>query len=646
MNGIVTARSRARTKISMIVVMMRLLIAAILLANSVCGIQATRHRASVGEDEARQKAFAFLYSRQHSLDSRRASQNMPQLELAHADDGYFAFNGNKGFVIISREDVSRAVIGYSETGTFKYESVPEGLKLLLNSISASSKVSVEHKAILPMITTKWDQTKPYNAQLKDERYPTGCIATAMAQMMAYHKWPDALEKDVNEWPATTFNWSLMRDEYNTDDIDESAQEVAKLMKYCGAAVCMDYNWGESKANFHAIGDALKYFYGYDKTVHDIYRGSYTTEEWDSLIYNELANGRPVIYSAKANTGHAMICDGYDGEGYYHINWGWSGDYDGYYLLSSLNGYSLDHAATIGITKAETPYEYEHCLSYGIIEEWSYHSIYKRNAKGELGVGFKIAWSDYANGWGWDSSIHEPSGGLYKNHELIEVLPITYTAGISDRPSFIYAVKIGAHVPDGHYQLKMLYRKKNTEEWIEPLRSDGEFFDLFIHNDSLKTKQNGEAYAYPREDEIEISDIAVSGDLLVGTPQKLLLSIVNKGNSTVGKINVIIKSPWEHAYEGCLGYAINPGGTETVEIPFTPRYAGEYEILIRIYNWGYKQIGQSIVTITEQSADISDVNKNKQLKAQAIWTIGGQKGQRRGLNIVRYDDGTIRKVITK
>lgn len=110
--------------------------------------------------------------------------------------------------------------------------------------------------------------------------------------------------------------------------------------------------------------------------------------------------------------------------------------------------------------------------------------------------------------------------------------------------------------------------------------------------------------------------------------------------------VIIKSPWEHAYEGCLGYAINPGGTETVEIPFTPRYAGEYEILIRIYNWGYKQIGQSTVTITEQSADISDVNKNKQLKAQAIWTIGGQKGQRRGLNIVRYDDGTIRKVITK
>ena len=627
-------------------VMTRIFIAAILLAYSVCDIQASRHRVSVGEDDAKQKAYEFLYSRQHSLGSMRASQNVPQLELAHADDGYFAFKGNKGFVIISREDVPNAVIGYSETGTFKYESMPDELKLYLNSLANSSKVSVEHKAIPPMITTKWDQTKPYNAQLKDERYPTGCVATAMAQMMAYHKWPDALEKDVNELPATTFNWSLMRDEYNTDDIDESAQEVAKLMKYCGAAVCMDYNWGESKAYFHALGDALKYFFGYDKTVHDIYRGSYTTEEWDSLIYNELANGRPVIYSAKAYNGHAMICDGYDGEGYYHINWGWSGDYDGYYLLPSLNGYSLDQAATIGIIKAETPYEYEHCLSYGIIEEWFYHSIYKRNAKGELGVGFKIAWSDYASGWGWDSSIHEPAGGLYKNHKLIEVLPITYTTRISDRPSFIYAVKIGAHVPDGHYQLKMLYRKKNTEEWIEPLRSDGEFFDLFIHNDSLKIKQNGEVYAYPREDEIEISDIAVSGDLVAGTPQKLLLSIANKGKSITGKINVIIKSPWGNAYEGYFGYAINLGGTETIEIPFPPRYAGEYEILIGIYNWGYKQIGQSTVTITEQSAGISDVNKDKQLKAQAIWTIDGQKGQRRGLNIVRYNDGTIRKVITK
>jgi hypothetical protein len=132
------------------------------------------------------------------------------------------------------------------------------------------------------------------------------------------------------------------------------------------------------------------------------------------------------------------------------------------------------------------------------------------------VGFKIAWSDYADGWGWNSSIHEAAGGLYKNHELIEILPLSYNTRIGDVPSFIYAVRIGSNVPDGQYQLKTLYRKKNTEEWIEPLRSDGELFDLYIHNDSLTIKRRGEMYAFPKASEIELTNIAVEGDLQAGS----------------------------------------------------------------------------------------------------------------------------------
>lgn len=604
--------------------------------------------AEIGIANARQIAFDFLFD-QHGVTSSKqkcTSVHLQQLDLVYTNRSCYVFSNGKGFAVVSKEDISNAILGYSKNSSFNVDAMPYELKMWLESLSVLKHTSVKHNAIQPMITTKWDQMEPYNTLLSDEKYPTGCVATAMAQLMAYHKWPDTLEKDVNELPAVTFNWGLMRDKYYSDDNDESAQEVAKLMKYCGAAVCMNYKWGESKAFFHSISDALKYFFGYSKSVHDIYRNSYTTEEWDSLIYNELANGRPVIYSAKANNGHAMICDGYDGNGYFHINWGWSGDNDGYYLLPSLNGYSLDQAAIVGIEKAKTPYEYEHCLSYGIIGEWGYHSIEKRNANGQLGVGFKIAWSDYASGWGWSNNIHEPSGGLYKNHKLIEILPITYTAGISDRPSFIYAVRIGSHVPDGHYQLKMLYRIKGTEDWIEPLRSDGEFFDLYILNDSLIIKQRGEAYTYPMEDEIDITGIAVDGNLQAGAQQKLLLTVTNKGTSMTGKLNVRIKSPEYNAYEGDFGFAINSGETETVELPFKPKYAGEYDIILQTYNWGYKQIGSSSVTISKQSSEIVDINKDSLQKVLSVWSIDGRKGEHRGINIIRYNDGTIQKVVTK
>ena len=601
----------------------------------------------INEADARQKAYNFLFYQlcNNSGHQRSALARQP-LELTYADDGCYVFNGTNCFAIVSKEDSPNAILGYSDQGSFNAETMPDEVRAWLKSLSVQAETPAKHDAIQPLLTTEWGQGRPYNMQLLNWDCPTGCVATAMAQVMAYHKWPDIVDKDVNELPSTTFDWLLMRNQYEPVDTDNSAQEVAKLMKYCGAAVCMHYDYKESGAYFHSVVDALKYFFGYARSIRDIYRSSYTTEEWDSLIYNELAQGRPVLYSGVATKGHAMVCDGYDGNGCYHINFGWDGGCDGFYRMPFFQDFSLNQAAIIGIEKATEPYEYEHCLSYGIIDEWTYHSIYKRNSNGQLGVGFKIAWSDYADGWGWNSSIHEAAGGLYKNHELIEILPLSYNTRIGDVPSFIYAVRIGSNVPDGQYQLKTLYRKKNTEEWIEPLRSDGELFDLYIHNDSLTIKRRGEMYAFPKASEIELTNIAVEGDLQAGSQQTLLLTLQNKGTAKTGKLNGKIWSSKSYAYNGTFGYGINPGETGVIEMPFTPEIAGEYNIVIGTNDWGYIEIGNGTVTITEASTGISDVGYDLQCLPASTWSVNGQKGKRSGLNIVRYSNGSVRKVMIK
>lgn len=605
-----------------------------------CAMYGTTMQAGlISEQEALQKAKSFMSGKSFK------ERNLHRAPLADNDNNaYYVFNveNDAGFIIVGNDDNISDVLAYSENNSFNPETVPNELKIWLNSYSAISQVPKTHNAIPPMTTTEWGQKKPYNALLANND-ATGCVATALAQLMAYHKWPNEVSKEVYELPTTSFNWDLMRNQYSENDVDESALEVAKLMKYCGFAVNTNYN-SSSKAYFYNMCEALKYYFGYAETAHDIYRISYTTEEWDNILYNELSNGRPVLYSAQESSGHALICDGYDGNGFYHFNWGWSGDCNGYYRLPSLNNYSLDHAAIVGIEKAIAPYDYEKKLSYGIIEEWTYHSIRKRNANGQVGVGFKIAWNEWNSQIGEDK-MYEAAGGLYKDHKLIEVLPITYSTRISDRPSFIYAVRIGSNVPDGNYQLRMLYRKTDSEKWIEPLRSDGEFFDLYIKSDSLIIKQRGNAYAYPKEDEIKIVSMKVEGNLQVDTQQTLVIDMQNTGTANAGKLDAIIRSAYGYVFNGSFGYSINPGETGKVELYFTPTKAGEYEIIIRSDD-RYKTIGSSTFVIDEKTSSIAIANDDSQKEPTDIWSVDGRKANLGNINIVRYGDGTTKKVIKK
>lgn len=306
------------------------------------------------------------------------------------DDSFkslFVFNLDDGFIIISADDSSAPILGYSLTNRFETDNIPPQLRWWLDEYSlqiqknADCKVSyfkVEtrdtQEKIEPLITSKWDQAAPYwnKCPLIQKRNTyTGCAATAVAQVMNYYKWPvnPSGEKisynDYNqliEWDpnGVTFQWDKMLDVYKKNNYsDEEADAVAELMFGVGAAINTYYDRTGSGAYEAIYGPALFKYFDYSPDMKLIEREYYTQQDWESIIIDQLTKKQPVVYTGYDESyyyGHAFVCDGYDGEGYFHINWGWSGDCDGYYLLDAL------YPADGGIGAGSEDYNfYQHAL---------------------------------------------------------------------------------------------------------------------------------------------------------------------------------------------------------------------------------------------------------------------------------------------
>ena len=604
--------------------------------------------ANASVDGARGKALAFFYRQSGKSTGcvMRTPSRPSQVELAYANNDCYVFNNEAGgFAIVSDLMDDNGIMAYSYSGHFDAANMPEELAEWIAAYSTSISPAKSHPSIEPMITTEWGQKAPYNLDVPSH-YPAGCVSTALAQVMAYYKWPTETTKDVGDLPIVSFDWTKLKDVYSSTDEDESALEVAKLVHYCGVSVGTNYgnvgsiNWGNgSPAYFYNAAEALKYYFGYAKTARDVYRTSWNTEEWDSLIYNELSNGRPVIYSATEESGHAMVCDGYDGNGGYHINWGWNGNFNGYYRLPAFNGYTKNHAAIIGIEKTEESYEYTWKKTVSLIGEWSYHSVYKRNADGELGVGFKVNLTNGDN--------YEEAGGLYCNHQLIEVLPYRYSSKISDTGTYIHSVRIGAHIPDGEYQLRFLYRVKGDEEWIEPLRSDGELFDLVIKYDQLTISECSDGYGIAKENAIEVLGITMEGNHQVNSPQVIKVKLRNTGVQRAGIFYFRIGgTTGPYVYNSSMGYAIDPGDTGEVEYVFTPSKADDYTVSISVERRNQWNITETFSISEENNSGITNTMEKGETPSVYYNPNGVKANGHHGLNIVRYSDGTVKKVIIK
>ena len=337
----------------------------------------------------------------------------------------YIFNAEQGFVVMAADDCVQPILGYSLTGEFVAENMPSNVSGWLqgyndeiqyaidNQMRATSEITRMWKELVEgnakagkatavvnaLVQTQWDQNGVYyysGGQLQifelynnlcpydntaDERTVTGCVATAMAQIMKYWDYPSQgigshsytpstrpeLGVQSANFGETTYQWADMPNKLSMTSTTTQINAVATLMYHCGVSVDMMYDISGndgSGAYSEDIPDALYHYFNYKPTAIIQYRNSYETNAWMSMLKTELDAGRPLQYSGSGSGGHAFICDGYDSSNKFHFNWGWSGNNDGYFELSNLNpgsggagggGYVFnnDQSAIFGIEPGST-----------------------------------------------------------------------------------------------------------------------------------------------------------------------------------------------------------------------------------------------------------------------------------------------------
>ncbi len=327
------------------------------------------HANPVDESKARQVAMQFLNA-QVTDDGvlRSRGRNADNLYLAYTQKGdagnvFYVFNqsADQGFVIVSADDQSVPILGYADRGSFDQSKLPEGLKDLFGNyekqISYAAKSSAVNtrgskgwKVVKPLIQTQWDQYSPYNKlcpfdENAGERSITGCGAVAFAQLMFYHRFPDKGRNSISyEWNGktlaadfsqVTFEWDKMKLTYDGDTPDTD-DAIATLMYNC--ALSMQAFFGAYSTYSWFTNQTLSKYFGYKDQINYITKENVGDNEFENLIYQDLIKGLPVICTCigQNDWSHLFLIDGCDSDGFFHMNFGWSGHNDGYYTLSPIN----------------------------------------------------------------------------------------------------------------------------------------------------------------------------------------------------------------------------------------------------------------------------------------------------------------------
>jgi hypothetical protein len=350
---------------------------------------------SVSKEQARRQAELFL--EQNSMSGVLTQAPTDEGKTRSAQTGeelYYVFNvgQNQGYVIVSGDDRTESILGYATSGTFDAAAIPENMAAWLdgyadqiryiqeNDIQTSPYRAVKKAkaTVKELITTKWGQDAPYNnycPRIGIKTAPTGCSATALAQVMAFWKHPKTFNGTVPGYtteksriampslPATTFDWANMADDYTSGTNAAQQEAVARLLSYVATALESDFGANGTGASDTMYVKALSLF-GYAGSAKLMRRvGSVSAEQWDNLIYHEISSGRPVVYNGQAKDGgHAFVLHGYK-DGYYAVNWGWKGYQDNYFLLDAMTpesggighhsgGYNSNQTAVIGISPTQ------------------------------------------------------------------------------------------------------------------------------------------------------------------------------------------------------------------------------------------------------------------------------------------------------
>lgn len=501
----------------------------------------------------------------------------------------FDIGNEDGIILISGDDVASPVLGYTTSGKFDIESLPdnfrkwiEGYKrqimwALENEIEA--EVAVENmwdalikgeelfnttRMLAPLCTTTWDQSPYYNAYCPGGSV-TGCVATAMAQVMKYWNHPaqgSGMHSYNHEvygtlsanFGSTTYQWSQM-----PNSISGNNDAIATLMYHCGVSVDMNYSpqvsgaWVVEDDSPVCSESAFKNYFGYSSSLHGEKRDWYSTNDWLQMLYSDLDAGRPLVYAGfGSGGGHAFVCDGYDAGNYFHFNWGWGGYYDGYFHIDALDpggtgtgggsgGYNSGHQAIFDMVPENTSTNTDIAL---------YSTISVSPSSIMYGDAFSVQ-ADIAN-FGSGSFAGDFAAWVFDNNgnaiDYVDIVGTNLSGGYYN--TYYFSTSGMTALLPGNYNIRLYYRPSGGN-WM--IVGDGSYNNnagITVENETNDISLYSSFY------------VSTGGAITQGEGFSVVVDIVNYGNSTFyGAFNISLydlDGYWVETIETLTGAALDPG----------------------------------------------------------------------------------------
>ena len=449
--------------------------------------------AAIAENPARSKGIPTTHESRLKL-----------IRQASLEKNYYVFNetDGSGFVIVAGDDVAKPILGYSENGSFDENNLPPAFAYWLdflnsqidyaiqNDLPANPEWNKPQKAngtiiVEPLLKTAWAQRGPYNAFCPPNT-PTGCTATAMAQIMKYYEHPkrgsgqseayiskmpnsnDSYDIPSVDYSQTEYDWENILNTYNGQESEQENNAVATLMYHCGTSIKAMYSTDKGTGAYCSnVVIALGTYFDYDKSILYKQRTSYSDTEWDNLLREQLNAGQPILYGGyNSESGHAFVCDGYSDDGYFHFNWGTGGIGDGYFLSSALNPfgtgtgagtYNWNQDAVINIFPNENrPLLPNITLSY----------LMPSQKEMNTEEPFRISFEAFNNNYFVDFSGYVAFGLMDDDNNILEIIGEQSVYIQARTYTYIYEplFAISSTIPSGTYRIRALLKSVDENEW--------------------------------------------------------------------------------------------------------------------------------------------------------------------------------------
>ena len=594
-------------------------------------VMGTAWAESITESQARSIAANFMASHIKGTPSLKMAHKAPQLGATSDKAAYYVFNATQGgYVIIAGDDRAPAVLGYSDQGTFDANDVPEAMQYMLEGYAAqiealghgfkAAPLLTANQAIRPLVPAVWSQNNPYNILLpiiNGSHSAAGCVATAMAQLMYYWKSParptmaipayttSTLGIEMPELPVIDFDWNAMQDTYETRDTTSAAAlAAATLTLYCAQSVEMNYKGTSAGATTTRMPLVMNTYFGYKASAHSISRGNYTNQDWANTLYSEIAAGRPVVYSAnKALSGHAFICDGYDGNGMFHINWGWNGQSNGYFLLNVLNpdqqgtgsatgayGYIYSQAVIVGIEPGTGE-------SGGVMLTTSDVTLDSYTAtRTASNYNFSVTLSGKFHNYTSEVFAVNFGWGLYQGNTLVKVLSNSYNTALKPGSYLTHTNKIlsfGANISSGTYRIVPICSEYGANNWKWCVGADMNYIEVTIDGNTCSYQGYGSA----AEPDYTVNQVTYEGTLHNGRPVDIYVNMTNNGYSRNELLYMFVNG----TFTSTSYVSLEKGETGIIPFRYLPTEAGTYTLTFSWNEDGSDPIASSPLTITAMPA---------------------------------------------